>query len=256
LRVKETVAVIPARMGSSRFPGKPLVKIAGLPMIEHVRRRVDLSDAIDKTVVATCDQEVLDLVVHYGGNAVMTATTHERCTDRVAEAQQEIDADIAVIVQGDEPLFDPDVLAPLVAPFHNDDQLKCSNLVSVIRNPADLDNVDIVKAILDENSNVMYFSRAAIPFLREGNNRPMYRQTGVSAFSRAFLTHFSNLPPTALEITESVDFLRILGHGHRIYACIHDTPTFGVDRPEDVAEIENILREDGRHKILFERISK
>ena len=251
----KTVAVIPARMGSSRFPGKPLAEIAGLPMIEHVRRRVALSDAIDDVVVATCDREILDTVTKHGGKAVMTADTHERCTDRVAEAKQHIVLDIAVIVQGDEPLFDPDVLAPLVQPFRTIDGLECTNLISVIKDPVDLENIDIVKTVLDERRNVMYFSRAAVPFLREGDRRPMYRQTGVSAFSESFLEKFSTLPPTALEIAESVDFLRILGHGHTIHGVVYDAPTVGVDRPSDVAIVERVLSEDADQQAIMRRIS-
>lgn len=251
----KTVAVIPARMGSSRFPGKPLAEIAGLPMIEHVRRRVALSDAIDDVVVATCDQEILDAVTSHGGKAVMTADTHERCTDRVAEAKEHIELDIAVIVQGDEPLFDPDVLAPLVAPFQADDQLECTNLISVIKNPVDLENIDIVKTVLDESFNVMYFSRAAVPYLREGDSRPMYRQTGVSAFTETFLETFSSLPPTALEIAESIDFLRIIGHGHGIRGVVYDAPTVGVDRPADIAVVEKILAEDAAQQAIMNRIT-
>lgn len=248
------VAVIPARMGSSRFPGKPLVDIAGLPMIEHVRRRVALSPAVDDVVVATCDQEILDTVTSHGGRAVMTADTHERCTDRVAEAAEEIALDVAVIVQGDEPLFDPDVLAPLVQPFRDQPGLECTNLISVIRDTADLDNIDIVKAVLDDTDNVMYFSRAPIPYLREGDSRPMYRQTGVSAFSRDFLERFSALSPTALEIAESVDFLRIIGHGHRIQGVIYDAPTVGVDRATDVDIVERVLAEDPAQAQIMQRI--
>jgi len=253
---QKVVAVLPARMGSSRFPGKPLAKIAGLEMIEHVRRRVALSEAVDDVVVATCDQEILEVVTGYGGKAVMTADTHERCTDRVAEANEHIDLDIAVIVQGDEPLFDPDVLAPLVAPFRADPETECTNLISVIRDPADLDNIDIVKTVLNEQGDVMYFSRAAIPYLREGDSRPMYRQTGVSAFSESFLMRFSALPPTALEIAESVDFLRIIGHGHAIRGVVYDAPTVGVDRPSDIAVVEKILAEDADQRALMQRITQ
>ncbi len=249
------VAVIPARMGSSRFPGKPLVDIAGLPMIEHVRRRVALSDAVDDVVVATCDREIFEAVTEHGGKAVMTADTHERCTDRVAEAAETIPLDVAVIVQGDEPLFDPAVLAPLVQPFRDDPAVECTNLISVIRDPADLENIDIVKAVLTEPGDVMYFSRAPIPYLREGDGRPMYRQTGVSAFSRNFLTRFSALSPTALEIAESVDFLRIIGHGHRIRGVVSDAPTVGVDRPSDIAVVERILAEDPAQSAIMQRIA-
>jgi 3-deoxy-manno-octulosonate cytidylyltransferase (CMP-KDO synthetase) len=242
-------------MAASRFPGKPLAPIAGLPMIEHVRRRVALSDAVDDVVVATCDEEILRTVQAAGGKAVMTAATHERCTDRIAEAAESVPCDVAVIVQGDEPLFMPDILADLVAPFRRDPGTRVVNLVSRIEDPADLGHVDVVKAVLNEAGDVMYFSRAPIPHVRVRAECPMYRQTGVSAFSRDALAEFPRLPPTALEIAESVDFLRIVGHGGRIRAVVFDQPTVGVDRPEDVARVEAILRDDAVQAAVHRKIA-
>ena len=155
---KKIVAIIPARMAASRFPGKPLAIILDLPMIEHVRRRVCLSEVIDDVYVATCDREIFDTVENFGGKAVMTKDTHERCTDRVEEAVRNIDLDIAVVVQGDEPLFKPEVLSELVSPLLDDDSVPCTNLISTIRNKKDLDDVDIVKTVVDERGFVMYFS--------------------------------------------------------------------------------------------------
>ncbi len=253
--MKRTVAFIPARMAASRFPGKPLARILGLQMIEHVRRRVALSDAIDETVVATCDREIFDTVTAAGGRAVMTNSTHERCTDRIAEAAESVSCDMAVIVQGDEPLFMPDVIARLVAPFRDDPALEVTNLLSVIKDKADLQDVDIVKAVLDEHGHVLYFSRAPIPHFRVAAGAPMYRQTGISAFTREFLAKFTALPPTELEVVESVDFLRVIGHGHAVRGVIFEDRTVGVDRPEDVAKVERILRENEVQADLFRRIS-
>lgn len=255
MKDKKVVAVIPARMGASRFPGKPLAKILGLPMVEHVRRRVSLSEAVDEVYVATCDQEIFDTVTHFGGKAIMTKGTHERCTDRVEEAAYKVNLDIAVIVQGDEPLFEPAVLTDLVTPLLADKTLSCSNLVSVIRDEADLQDVDIVKAVLDEKGFIMYYSRSPIPHKRVRNNCPLYRQTGVSAFTKPFLHIYSKLAPTVLEIAESVDFLRILGHRHAIKGVVYEHSTVGVDRPDDVAKVEEILLNDPTQKILHERIS-
>jgi 3-deoxy-manno-octulosonate cytidylyltransferase (CMP-KDO synthetase) len=255
MKRKKVVAVIPARMGASRFPGKPLVKISGLPMIEHVRRRVCLSTAVDEAYVATCDREIFDTVTRLGGKAVMTKNTHERCTDRVEEAAGRIDLDIAVIVQGDEPLFEPEILADLIEPMMADETVNCTNLLSVIKDEADLLDEDIVKAVLDEKGFIMCFSRSPIPHLRVRNGCPLYRQTGVSAFTKSFLHAYSKLPPTSLEIAESVDFLRILGHRHAIKGIVYERNTVGVDRPDDVAKIEDILRRDPTQKKLFERIS-
>lgn len=248
------VAVVPARMGASRFPGKPLALIAGLPMVEHVRRRVALSPVVDEVVVATCDEEIVEIVSGFGGRAVMTADGHERCTDRVEEAAASIDADVIVIVQGDEPLFDPGVIEPLVAPILADQAVACTNLVSVIHDEADLFDQDIVKAVLDRSGRIMYFSRAPVPFLRVRAGAPMFRQTGISAFTSAFLREFSALAPTPLEIAESVDFLRILEHGREIHAVVFDRPTLGVDREDDIPPVERALRQDPEQSALWERI--
>jgi len=254
MKIKKVVAIIPARMGASRFPGKPLASILGLPMVEHVRRRVLLSEVVDEVYVATCDRIIFDTVIGFGGKAIMTKDTHERCTDRVEEAARKIDLDIAVIVQGDEPLFLPEVVEPLVRPLLDDDTIVCTNLMSVIRDEQDLKNQDIVKGVLDTRNNVMYYSRAAIPFLRVRNNVPLYRQTGLSAFTKSFLHTYATLPPTPLEVAESVDFLRILECQYRILGIRYEQRTVGVDRPDDREKVEQILRQDPVQKMLFEKI--
>jgi len=241
-------------MASSRFPGKPLAKILDLPMIEHVRRRVCLSESIDDVYVATCDRDIFDAVEKFGGKAVMTKDTHERCTDRVEEAAHNINLDIAVIVQGDEPLFLPQVLSELVAPLLDDDSILCTNLISTIRDEQALSDVDIVKTVLDERGFIMYFSRAPIPYMGVKNNCPSYRQTGVSAFTKSFLCAYAELSATPLEVVESVDFLRILGHGYPIKGVVYESVTLGVDRPEDVHKIEAVLREDKEQTKIYERI--
>lgn len=251
---KKVVVIIPARMAASRFPGKPLAMIRDIPMIEHVRRRVCLSDVIDDVYVATCDQEILETVEKFGGKAVMTKDTHERCTDRVEEAIQKIDADIVVIVQGDEPLLDPDSLNILIKPMVDDNDIQCTNLISIIRNEEDLSDVDIVKTVLNNQNQIMYFSRSPIPHMRVKNNCPMYRQTGISAFTKFFLQEYSRLSPTPMEVAESVDFLRILEHGHSILGVIYEQETAGVDRPDDVGKIEKILKKDPSQEKIYKKI--
>ena len=251
---KRVVAIIPARMGASRFPGKPLAMIGDLPMIEHVRRRVLLSEAIDEVYVATCDDEIYDTVRNSNGNVIMTKDTHERCTDRVEEAAQKIDLDICVLVQGDEPLFLPQILGELVQPMLNDPSIGCANLISRIKDKNDLLDEDIVKTVLNENEFILYFSRSPIPYLRVQNECPLYRQTGVSAFTKKFLTTYATLKPTKLEEAESIDFLRIVGNGYPIKAVIYDQVTLGVDRPDDVGKIEKVLANDSEQREMYERI--
>ena len=251
---KKVTVIIPARMAASRFPGKPLAKILDLPMVEHVRRRVLLSDFADDVYVATCDTEIMDAVRGFGGKAIMTAKTHERCTDRVEEAAKKVKGDIIVMVQGDEPLFIPEIIEKLVDPIFSDKKVYCTNLLSLINNRSDLNDIDIVKASINKMRNVMYFSRAPIPYFRVDNNAPCYRQTGVSAFTRDFLSIYTSLPPTPLEIAESVDFLRILEHGYSIRGVITSQETFGVDREEDIKIVENIIRKDPVQEEYYNRI--
>jgi len=251
---KKVAAVIPTRMASSRFPGKPLARILDLPMVEHVRRRVCLAGCVDEVYVATCDEEIMDSVHEFGGRAVMTANTHARCTDRVEEAMLNIKADIVVIVQGDEPLLDPAAIDNLVEPMLKDDSIECANLLSVIEDKNDLSNVDIVKAVLNNSGYVMYYSRAPIPYFRVEAACSMYRQTGLSAFKKDFLHKFSALEPTPKEVVESVDFLRILEQGYAVKGVIYPQRTVGVDRAGDVSIVEDILRNSPEQKDFYKRI--
>jgi 3-deoxy-manno-octulosonate cytidylyltransferase (CMP-KDO synthetase) len=253
---KKVTAIIPARMESSRFPGKPLISMSGLPMVEHVRRRTCLSKVIDEVYVATCNREIFDAVAGFGGKAVMTADTHVRCTDRVEEAIRDKSADIVVNVQGDEPLLDPDMLDLLIEPLLANSSLKCANIISVIHDKADLMDINIVKTVMNTKGNIMYYSRAPIPYLMKPTSPVLYRQTGLSAFTKDFLHTYSSLAPTPLEQAESVDFLRILEHDYPIMGVVVDRTTIGVDRPEDVAKVEALLREDPRQKQLHEECLK
>lgn len=252
----KVVAVIPARMASSRFPNKPLADIAGIPMIEHVRRRVQIAPGVDEVVVATCDEEIRQVVESNGGKVAMTADSHERCTDRIEEASQDMDADIIVLVQGDEPLFEPEVIGKLLRPLLEDETLECSNMVSLISDKADLLDADVVKAVLSEDGYIMYLSRSPLPYRVVSNQCPLYRQTGIAAFRKYFLHAFSMLPPTALEVAESVDFLRILGYRHAIKGVVHDRVSLGVDRPQDVFKVEAALAEDPMQKALYEKVKE
>ena len=253
---KKVAAVIPARMAASRFPGKPLARILDLPMIEHVRRRALLCDILDDVYVATCDQVVMDVVAAAGGRAIMTKDTHQRCTDRVEEAAGHIQADIIVILQGDEPLFAAEVIRRLVTPMLSDEKIVCTNMLTPIKDKKDLYDVDIVKALVDLKGQVICFSRAAVPHFRVAYDCPVYRQTGLSAFTMPFLCEFSALSPTPLEITESVDFMRIIEHRRSILGIVADQRSIGVDRADDVSIVEEILRNDPVQRKIYEEILK
>ena len=245
-------AVIPARMASSRYPGKPLVAILGLPMIEHVRRRALLA-GVEHVVVATCDESIMDVVERAGGRAVMTKDTHERCTDRVEEAMQSLPGDIVAMVQGDEPLLIPEAVRMVTRPLIEDPTLDVVNLLSPLESDMDYANPNIVKAVCNLRGDVIYLTRAAVPHFRETVRVPVYRQTGIMGFRTTFLPRYSSLPETALERAESVDMLRVLEHGIRIAGVVADYVTLGVDRPGDVALIEAAIRDNAAQRDLFER---
>lgn len=247
-----TVAVVPARLASSRYPNKPLAQILGLPMVEHVRRRAALARGLDQVVVATCDQEIADVVQAAGGQVVFTAATHERATERVAEATRHTDAAVVVMVQGDEPLLLPDAIERVVAPLHERPDVSCTNLLSML-DPDERSDADVVKAACDLEGDVLFLTRAPIPFVRsESAAVPVYRQTGIMAFRADLLREFATLPATPLERVESIDMLRLLEHGRRIRGVLTDHPTYGVDRPEDVETVERAMRNDPVQRSLYQ----
>ena len=247
--------VIPARMASSRYPGKPLVNIMGLPLIEHVRRRALLAVESKLVVVATCDIAIIEVVEKAGGMSVMTKDTHERCTDRIKEAMEQLPGDIVVMVQGDEPLLMPDAISAVVAPLLSDPTLPIVNLLSPLESKEDYANPNIVKAVCNLKGDVIYFTRSAIPFFREQRTVPVYRQTGIMAFRKDALNTFSKLPETSLERTESVDMLRAIEHSMRIAGVVVKYITIGVDRPSDVGLIESAIQNDKIQNELFKTIT-
>ena len=248
-----TTVIIPARMASSRFPGKPLAKIRDLPMIEHVRRRALLAEGVDEVVVATCDREIIDVVEASGGKAVMTADTHERCTTRVDEASRSTEADIVVIIAGDEPLTLPETIEQVVNPVHSDPDLDCTNLLSEIKDNQDFSDINIVKAATDQAGYIMYYTRSSIPCFRIQGACPIYRQTGLMAFRTPFLHQFNALPETPFERVESVDMLRLLEHGYRVMGVPTTEETYGVDHPGDIDKVLSVLEKDDRQQTLYER---
>lgn len=245
------IAIIPARMGSSRFPGKPLAKLAGLPMIGHVYKRTAMSKHLTETFVATCDQEIADYIHSIGGKAIMTSASHERCSDRTAEAMLKAEAmlglktDIVVMVQGDEPLVTPDMIDAAVGPMIRDNSVEVVNLMADIDDPADAEDPNEVKVVVDLHGNAVYFSREAIPSRRKGGVEVPYRkQVCIIPFRREGLLEFNALPPTPLEKMESVDMMRLVEHGKPVKMVPIHHHTVSVDVPADLLEAEAVLKKD------------
>jgi 3-deoxy-manno-octulosonate cytidylyltransferase (CMP-KDO synthetase) len=240
-----TVAVIPARHASTRFPGKPLTLIAGRPMVEHVWRRCQEARAFDEVWVATDDARIRDTVEAFGGRAVMTSPACPTGTDRIAEvARARPEVDVWVNVQGDEPLVDPAALQALTALFQ-EDRVEMGTLVRPLE-PDELDNPNVVKAVLALNGDALYFSRAAVPHARDaGGAVRRWAHLGLYGYRRDTLLQLATLQPTPLEETEKLEQLRALEHGLRIRCAPVSWRTVAVDVPEDVAKVEAVMRERG-----------
>lgn len=239
------IAVIPARMGSSRFPGKPLAHILGRPMIEHVYWRAAMCEWLDGIYVATCDDDIRKAVEGFGGNAVMTSDRHERATDRVAEAVSSMDADIVIMIQGDEPMISPASIAYSVAPMLSDPSIECVNLFRRVTDIEEFTDFNTIKVVMNDQNDALYFSRSPIPAI-DIKNRDAYgfKQVCVIPFRTAFLRRFTTLEPTPLEKRESIDMLRALEYGYRVRMVETDEDTHAVDTPMDLIRVEAMMRND------------
>ena len=215
---KKVVVIIPARMASSRFPGKPLAKIMGRPMIEHVYRRAALSPFVDGVYIATPDAEIMEAAEAFGGNAIMTSIHHQRASDRVAEAIRNIEADVVINLQGDEPMIRPEMLELAALPLLEDPTIPVSNLAAPITSEEEWQDPNTIKMVRDPQGFALYLSREPIPTNRilGWGDIPVIKQVNVVPFQRDFLLKYNSLPPTPLEIAESIDMLRVLEHGYKL----------------------------------------
>ena len=243
------LAVIPARYASSRLPGKPLVSLAGKPMIQHVCERVRRAERVSRVLVATDDERILQVVAGFGGEAVMTRADHHTGTERVAEVAASSagrDAEILVNVQGDEPLIDPAAVDAAVEALETDPAVLVGTLAVPIDRPAEIMDPNIVKVVLDFEGNALYFSRAPIPWVR-GNGVPVrahhLKHLGLYVFRRAALLEFPTLPQGELEKLEQLEQLRWLENGYKIRVAETTYDSISVDVAEDVPRVEKLLRE-------------
>ena len=241
------LALIPARMGSTRFPGKPMAPILGKPMIGHVYESVIQSDIVNMTAVATCDQEIFDYVTSIGGNAVMTANTYDRASDRCAEALLKLETsnqtkyDIVVMIQGDEPMTHPEMISEAVVPMLNDSSISVVNLLGSFADQSEFEDRNSIKVVYDLNSNAIYFSRQPIPSSCSFCNTSVGKQVCIIPFRREFLLEYTSLAPTPLEVAESVDMMRVLEHGHQVRMVRTRHSSFAVDTPSDLERVEALM---------------
>ena len=242
------LALIPARMGSSRFPGKPMAKILGKPMIGHVYENVERCELLRKTVVATCDEEIKEYIESIGGSAVITGSHHERASDRCAEAleyieyQDGIQYDIVVMVQGDEPMTHPDMITEAVTPMLNDPKILVTNLMGNIKSIEEFKDKNCIKVVCDQESNAIYFSREAIPNQGKTQYFLMIKQVCIIPFTREFLLAYTRMKPTPLEVIESIDMLRVLEYGLKVKMVPTKYNTHAVDTSADLINVEKIMK--------------
>jgi 3-deoxy-manno-octulosonate cytidylyltransferase (CMP-KDO synthetase) len=242
------LAIIPARFGSSRLPGKPLASIAGRPMIQHVVERVRRAHLVKSILVATDDERIKRAVEAFGGQAILTRPDHRTGTDRVAEVATHVDAALYVNVQGDEPLIDPGTVDAAVSAMLEDEAVQIATPCTAITQQNEIMDPNIVKVVRDFDGNGLYFSRAPIPWVRDTNTSVAarhWKHVGLYAFRRDALLEFPTLPPGELERLERLEQLRWLENGFRIRVVETDYDAISVDVPADIERVEKLLRERG-----------
>lgn len=243
----KVIAIIPSRYGSSRFPGKPLALIAGKPMIQWVYENVSNALFLDEVYVATDDQRIFDCVEKFGGKVLMTSNKHTCGTDRLAECAEILglcDDDLVLNIQGDEPLIKSEMVQDLYSCFDSE-EVYMGTLKKKIDEDGELDNPNVVKVITDIKDYAIYFSRFCLPYERDGKKVAHYKHIGVYGYKTWFLKKYSKMTKTLLEISESLEQLRVLENGYKIRVKETKYQTIGVDIPEQVKQVEEELRKVG-----------
>jgi len=231
-------------MGATRFPGKPLVDLMGKPMVQWVWEAARASGVADRVIVATPDQEIVDRVAEFGGEAELTSHHCLTGTDRIAEVASRIVADVYINVQGDEPLIQPESIRTCAMPLLNNDQVQMSSVWCPCGDE-ELDNPAVVKVVTDLGDYALYFSRYAIPFARNPREIGVKKHLGLYGYRRGPLMEFSKWPQSPLEIAESLEQLRFMHHGVRIHMSQAEPAALAVDTPEQADEVRRILAARG-----------
>ncbi|MFQ3548424.1 MAG: 3-deoxy-manno-octulosonate cytidylyltransferase [Armatimonadota bacterium] len=235
----KNIVIIPVRLAATRFPNKPLADICGKPMVQWVYERAKSAKLVSDVIVAACDDEVIKVVESFGGKAVMTSPDHQSGTDRIAEVASFIDCDIVINVQGDEPLINPASIDKAMEPFNDTSVEMASLMVEISRE--DAKDPNLVKVVVDKDCNALYFSRSLIPYDRKPISGSYLGHVGLYAYRRDFLLEMASWKQTNLEITESLEQLRVLEMGKKIKMILIDEKPMGVDTPEDLDEVCKLI---------------
>jgi len=245
------ICIIPARMASSRFPGKPLAKIHGIPMIGHCYKRTNMSELLTECYVATPDNEIFDYIESIGGKAVMTSHSHEMCNDRVAEAVNIIESEkkasfnIVVNVQGDLPMIFPEMVDELIKPIINDEDVRTTTMVDEVKTLDDFLDPNRVKVVLDLNSNVMLVTREPVPSRHKyKDDYTKYKHVAIRAYDRSLFSLIEKLPMSPMEKIEGIDDLRLIENGIKIRVVFTEQITETVDTQDDLNKVIDMMKND------------
>lgn len=234
----KVIGIIPARYGSTRFPGKALANINGKPMIQWCYESSLKSKLINKLIVATDDKRIFDAVKKFGGEVVMTSKKHRSGTDRIAEAAKKFKCDIVVNVQGDEPFIDYKTIDKAIDALKKDKNAQVSTVAKKINDKKEINNPNTVKVVFDDDFNALYFSRSVIPFDRDGNGKASYyRHYGLYIYRKDYLMKLTKLPESRLEKIEKLEQLRILENGGKIKIVLTNRDSVSIDTPEDLKKV-------------------
>ncbi|MFC1576506.1 3-deoxy-manno-octulosonate cytidylyltransferase [Candidatus Omnitrophota bacterium] len=239
----KAIGIIPARWKSTRFEGKVLAKISGKPMIQHVWERAKEAKTLDDIIIAADNDEVIKVAKTFGAKAIYTSKDQPSGTDRLAEVVNPLDVRVIVNIQGDEPLVHSSMIDGLANALLEDETIPMATIVKKITNRSQIDNPNVVKAVLDKDGFALYFSRCPIPYLRdESGSAVYYKHIGLYAYTKDCIFNYTNLPISMLEDTEKLEQLRALENGYRIKTIETELDTIGVDTPEDLQKAEEALR--------------
>ncbi len=243
----KVVGIIPARYGSTRLPAKALAQVAGRPMIQRVYERAKQARVLEEVLVATDDERIADVVRRFGGNAVMTGSAHQSGTDRIAEVARQLDAQVILNIQGDEPLIHPEPIAAIAEFLLAHPAVPMATVMTTLTRTEDLANPNVVKVVVDQDGYALYFSRAPIPAVRDSSlvtrhSSPYFKHLGLYGYQRHFLLQFPTLTRTPLEQAEQLEQLRALEHGYKIRVLETTHDSIGVDTAEDLQRVETLLR--------------
>ncbi len=236
----KTIGIIPARYGSTRFPGKPLADILGKPMIQHVWERASQAKTLEKVIIATDDERILKKAKEFGAEAVLTSPSLSSGTERVADAVKDLEVDIVANIQGDEPLIEPKAINEAIESLVNDPKIPMATLAYKTTKKEEIRDPNVVKVVFDKDNLALYFSRFPIPFSKEYSSL-FYKHLGLYIYRKEFLAKLIQLGPSPLEKIEGLEQLRVLASGYRIKVVETEYDSIGVDTPEDLERVRALV---------------